>query len=124
MDLLSIVGTAHFSASLQEGFFGIHNAGFQQYTTVPAEIVAKVLLCQHKLDSHTTYFRYQTIYLLMRPPPFHSVSVPQPLVFLTSPMAQACPPLRGSLTVLANTKGMASLSSVVPLLWVNLVGDF
>ena len=39
-------------------------------------------------------------------------------------MAQACLPLRGSLAVRENTKGKASLLSVVPLLWVNLVSDF
>ena len=38
-------------------------------------------------------------------------------------MGQACP-LRGNLTAPANTKGKAFLSSVVPLLWDNMVSGF
>jgi NADPH:quinone reductase-like Zn-dependent oxidoreductase len=52
---VSSTGNAHFSESLHEGFYANDKAGFQQYTIVPAEIVAKASLwfSQHELASHT-----------------------------------------------------------------------
>jgi NADPH:quinone reductase-like Zn-dependent oxidoreductase len=43
-------GNAHSSESLHEGFYANDKAGFQQYTIVPAEIVAKANLWSHKMN--------------------------------------------------------------------------